>query len=277
MGHEVAGRSRPTCSARCRARPIPRSGWRLRAPARSARMLEEFAPDAIHLATEGPLCLAARRWCLRARLALHHRLSHAISRLCRGAHRAAGANGSGATSAGSTRPAQAILASTAVDRGDAGGAWPDAGARRGAAGVDLAQFPARTWRRIRRSRGLPGPIQLYVGRVAVEKNIEAFLDRRHPGTKVVVGDGPARAALERRYPRRAFPRPAVRRGARRGLCRGRRVRLSQPHRHVRAGDDRGAGLRHAGRGLSGDRADRRARRPRRARWTRISTPRSPTR
>ncbi len=49
-------------------------------------------------------------------------------------------------------------------------------------------------------RDLPRPIQLYVGRVAVEKNIEAFLAAASPGTKVVVGDGPARAALERRYP-----------------------------------------------------------------------------
>jgi glycosyltransferase involved in cell wall biosynthesis len=47
---------------------------------------------------------------------------------------------------------------------------------------------------------LPRPIQLYVGRVAVEKNLEAFLATNHPGTKVVVGDGPARAALERAYP-----------------------------------------------------------------------------
>ena len=41
-----------------------------------------------------------------------------------------------------------------------------------------------------------GPCWLYVGRVAVEKNIEAFLKLDLPGTKVVVGDGPARARLE---------------------------------------------------------------------------------
>ncbi len=54
---------------------------------------------------------------------------------------------------------------------------------------------------------LPGPIQLYVGRVAVEKNIEAFLASGHPGTKVVVGDGPARASLEARYPEAKFLGP----------------------------------------------------------------------
>jgi glycosyltransferase involved in cell wall biosynthesis len=51
---------------------------------------------------------------------------------------------------------------------------------------------------------LPRPIFLSVGRVAVEKNLEAFLELDLPGTKVVVGDGPARAALERKYPKAVF-------------------------------------------------------------------------
>jgi glycosyltransferase involved in cell wall biosynthesis len=45
---------------------------------------------------------------------------------------------------------------------------------------------------------------MYVGRVAVEKNIEAFLALDVPGTKVVVGDGPQRAALQRRFPDAVF-------------------------------------------------------------------------
>jgi len=52
--------------------------------------------------------------------------------------------------------------------------------------------------------GLPGPILLYVGRVAVEKNIEAFLACPYPGTKVVVGDGPARATLAAKFPQALF-------------------------------------------------------------------------
>ncbi|MHB0987012.1 MAG: glycosyltransferase, partial [Sulfuricella sp.] len=51
---------------------------------------------------------------------------------------------------------------------------------------------------------LPGPHLLYVGRIAVEKNIEAFLALKTPGTKIVVGDGPARAELEARYPDAIF-------------------------------------------------------------------------
>jgi glycosyltransferase involved in cell wall biosynthesis len=54
---------------------------------------------------------------------------------------------------------------------------------------------------------LPGPIQLYVGRVAIEKNIEAFLSADHPGTKIVVGDGPARAMLAARFPAAHFLGP----------------------------------------------------------------------
>ena len=53
----------------------------------------------------------------------------------------------------------------------------------------------------------PRPIWLYVGRVAVEKNVEAFLALDLPGTKVVVGDGPARASLEARYPAVQFVGP----------------------------------------------------------------------
>src|SRR3546814_20790994 len=48
--------------------------------------------------------------------------------------------------------------------------------------------------------GLPRPLQLYVGRVAVEKNIGAFLDCDRPGTKVVVGEGPAVAELKAQHP-----------------------------------------------------------------------------
>ena len=51
---------------------------------------------------------------------------------------------------------------------------------------------------------LPRPVSLYVGRVSVEKNIEAFLSLDLPGTKLVVGDGPQRAALEKRFPDAVF-------------------------------------------------------------------------
>ena len=66
-------------------------------------------------------------------------------------------------------------------------------------GVDTSLFHPRSV-----DLCLPMPVFLCVGRVAVEKNLEAFLDLDLPGTKLVVGDGPARAALERKYPDAVF-------------------------------------------------------------------------
>ena len=66
-------------------------------------------------------------------------------------------------------------------------------------GVDTGQFHPRPV-----DLGLPRPVFLCVGRVAVEKNLEAFLGLDLPGTKLIVGDGPARAALARKYPQAVF-------------------------------------------------------------------------
>jgi glycosyltransferase involved in cell wall biosynthesis len=164
-------------------------------------LLEEFAPAAIHLATEGPLCVAARRWCLRQHrpfsTAYHTQFPDYVSarsgvpaewiwRYIRWFH----------------GPSAAILASTPSIRQSLVDHGLDQ-VRHWGRGVDLDQFhpglvphPAMT--------GLDGPVQLYVGRVAVEKNLEAFLKTSHPGTKVVVGDGPARTSLEARYPEAKF-------------------------------------------------------------------------
>jgi glycosyltransferase involved in cell wall biosynthesis len=66
-------------------------------------------------------------------------------------------------------------------------------------GVDLSLFTVAGPRHPEFD-GLANPIQLYVGRVAVEKNVEAFLKARHPGSKVVVGDGPALEKLKAEFP-----------------------------------------------------------------------------
>lgn len=163
--------------------------------------LEDFGPEAIHLSTEGPLCAAARRWCLNHDLAFttayHTQFPDYLAKrtrlpvglfwhYIRRFH----------------RPAQAVLASTASVRGqlELHGIGP---VRHWGRGVDLVNFtpdaqpPAEF-------ANLPRPIMLYVGRVAVEKNIAAFLACDHQGTKVVVGDGPALKALEARYPDALF-------------------------------------------------------------------------
>ena len=107
---------------------------------------------------------------------------------------------------------------------------------------------------------LPRPIFLSAGRVAVEKNLEAFLSLDLPGSKVVIGEGPQEAELRQRFPDAKFL------GLRKGgelagaYGRGRRVRVSEPDRHVRRRAARSARLRRAGRGLSGDGPARRDRR-----------------
>ena len=170
-------------------------------PERIGRAVQAFGADAVHLATEGPLCLAARRWCLRQGVpfttAYHTHFPDYVAKR------------TGLPSAWIWRyirwfhgPAQAVLVSTASVRGE----LRERGIRQvrpWGRGVDHGLFrpgapPPEAF------RALPRPIQLYVGRVAVEKNLEAFLANGHPGSKVVVGDGPARAALEQRFPHAHF-------------------------------------------------------------------------
>lgn len=159
--------------------------------------LTEFAPDAVHIATEGPLGIAARRFCLDHGYpftsAYHTQFPDYLARrtglpaamfwpFIRWFH----------------GPAAAILVSTGTVRQQ----LRDQGLSQlvhWGRGVDLGCFSPSAPRPDLYA-GLQGPIQLYVGRVAVEKNIEAFLSSRHPGSKVVVGDGPAREALARAYP-----------------------------------------------------------------------------
>ena len=160
-----------------------------------------FAPDAIHIATEGPLGIAARAWCLKRRrpfttayhtqfpdyLSARTRLpAHLFWRYIRWFH----------------EPAHSVLVSTPTlaRQMHARGILQT---RLWGRGVDTALFrPEGT--RHPDIAAMPGPVQLYVGRVAVEKNLSAFLDLDLPGTKAVIGDGPARAAFEARYPEARF-------------------------------------------------------------------------
>jgi len=159
------------------------------------KLMSRIDADAVHIATEGPLGWAARRWCVRngvpfttayhtafpeyveARTPLSADLLYPIFRRFHAA-------GSG------------VLVATATVR-DLLRAKGFTNIVDWTRGVDTAQFHADVgdagW-------GFEGPVQLYVGRVAVEKNIEAFLEADTPGTKVVVGDGPAMAKLQAAYP-----------------------------------------------------------------------------
>jgi glycosyltransferase involved in cell wall biosynthesis len=158
----------------------------------------EFSPQALHIATEGPLGFCARRFCLaygmrfttsyhtqfpkylRARFPIPMSVSYRALRWFHGA-------------------AERCMVSTPSVRRDLESqgfanlaAWHR--------GVDTSLFKPQSKDFLR----LPRPIAAYVGRVSVEKNVEAFLDMAWAGSKIVIGDGPLRSRLEQRYPEATF-------------------------------------------------------------------------
>ncbi len=163
-----------------------------------ARRIDAFAPQAVHIATEGPLGLAARRFCayrglrfttsyhtqfpqyLRARFPVPERFSYAMLRRFHA-------------------PARRCMVSTESLRRE----LASRGFRNLAIwrrGVDTELFRPRD----KSALTLPRPIAAYVGRVAVEKNVGAFLAMPWHGSKVVIGDGPARVPLQRDHPDAEF-------------------------------------------------------------------------
>ncbi|WP_213769588.1 glycosyltransferase family 1 protein [Bradyrhizobium sp. dw_78] len=159
-----------------------------------ARRIEAAAPDAVHIATEGPVGWSVRAYCRRRKLAfttsyttrfpeyiqvrtlLPVSVGYAVLRHFHDA-------------AAMTMVATASLKQELAARGFRKlGFWTR--------GVDTDLFrpdePA--------TLDLPRPIFMTMGRVAVEKNLDAFLSLDLPGSKVVIGDGPQRTELERRYP-----------------------------------------------------------------------------
>jgi glycosyltransferase involved in cell wall biosynthesis len=167
----------------------------------AARRIEAIAPDHIHIATEGPIGLATRSYCrragrafttsyhtrfpeyIRARAPVPESLAYAFLRWFHA-------------------PAVAVMTPTPTIR--------DELTRRGfgrvkiwSRGVDHDLFHPRPIDAL----ALPRPIFLYVGRLAVEKNLAALLALDLPGSTVIVGGGPARAALQRAYPNAHFLGP----------------------------------------------------------------------
>ncbi len=167
-------------------------------PGAVQRRIEDCNPDHIHIVTEGPLGLLARRVCMRqgrpfttnyhtrfpeyisARLPIPEALTYSLLRRF---------HNSGAATLVATRSLQNELGGRGFTR-----------VRPWTRGVDTDLFtPDR-----REDLGLPRPVFLYVGRVAVEKTIEDFLSLDLPGSKVVVGVGPALDGLRARFPRAHF-------------------------------------------------------------------------
>lgn len=162
------------------------------------RKLEAFDPDAIHIATEGPLGLAARRYCLSKRLPFttsFHTLFAEYIKVRTGLPLAIGY----AFLSWFHNRAERTMAATPgmVERLEK---WGFRSPVLWSRGVDTDLF------RPSPKDILPsaGPRLMYVGRVAVEKNLEAFLKLDTPGIKYIVGDGPQRKELEGKYPEAVF-------------------------------------------------------------------------
>lgn len=164
-----------------------------------AEIIARLAPDHIHIATEGPLGLQAKFFCIERGLAhttsYHTRFPQYVSArvpvptewsyaYLRWFH-----SGAAATLV----PTPSILAELREHGFGNLRIW--------SRGVDTARFhpgPKTAF------ANLPGPHLLYVGRVAVEKNVEAFLRLKTPGTRIVVGDGPQLAELRQAFPEAVF-------------------------------------------------------------------------
>jgi hypothetical protein len=165
---------------------------------RVKRRIEQMCPDVVHIVTEGPLGLAARKFCL------HEKLRFTSAYLTRYPELAeAGAKLPLSLSYAYLRrfhaPSQAVLVPAAAIRAelirrgfDNTVLWP--------AGVDRELFTPGDRSFLATLR----PIFLYAGRLAADKNVEAFLRLELPGSKWVVGDGPLRTRLERAYPKVRF-------------------------------------------------------------------------
>ena len=163
-----------------------------------ARRIEAFAPNALHIATEGPLGWAARRHCLargrrfttsyhtqfpqylKSRFPVPLWLSYAVLRRFHAA-------------------AQHCMVSTpSVQRELAGRGFRNL--VRWSRGVNTELFRPRSKDFLQ----LPRPIAAFAGRLAVEKNIDAFLEMPWSGSKIVIGDGPERQRLESQFPQATF-------------------------------------------------------------------------
>ncbi len=168
------------------------------------RRILAFAPEAVHIATEGPLGQAARSLCLKWKMpfttSYHTKFPEYIKarfpfvplswpyKFVRDFH----------NSGGQTMVTTPSMVEFLKDRGFEGLApW--------ARGVDLSLFhPEQRFTPEDVYKNLPRPIFVNIGRVAVEKNIEAFLKLDLPGSKVVVGDGPQLEQLKKKYPQIHF-------------------------------------------------------------------------
>lgn len=200
LGHEVAFITPDLFkTVACPTYPEIRLAWM---PGKKvAEMIEAFKPDCLHIATEGPLGWAARRIALKTKrpftTAYHTRfpeyvkarfgiplgLSYAVFRWFH-------------------RPSSGVMVATPSIQEELS-ARGFKKIKTWSRGVDLSRFnnTGLVTKECEADTGKANPVFLYAGRVAIEKNIEAFLEIDLPGEKWVAGDGPQRAELQKKYPK----------------------------------------------------------------------------
>ena len=165
------------------------------------RMLDAFAPDIVHISTEGPIGWSARAWCkvrgVPFTTAFHTRFPDYVA-----VRTGISAERFWPIMRRFHQPSQAVLVATRslehelAARGIGNSVQWSRGIDRWIFRPDGEGHPDLA--------NLPRPIMLNVGRVSAEKNLEVFLDAQVPGTKVIVGDGPALEAMRQRYPDAVF-------------------------------------------------------------------------
>ncbi|WP_417784069.1 glycosyltransferase family 4 protein [Terasakiella pusilla] len=158
-----------------------------------ARLIRAFRPSAIHISTEGPLGIAARKFCMKHGLpfttAFHTRFPEYVE-----ARTKIPARYTNLIMKWFHKPSRAIMTATKSLRDELRAQGFD-NVVTWTRGIDTDLFHPRE----KLFQDLPRPLFMYVGRVAVEKNIKAFLDLDLPGSKVVVGDGPQLEQLKKEY------------------------------------------------------------------------------
>ncbi len=171
---------------------------------RIKRMIRDFQPDKIHIATEGPLGWAARKYCMKNNktftTSFHTQFPDYVAKrfawLIPPLYKAVHTHAIGIVKK-FHKPSSTLFVATQTLEDQLKDWGFEIPMKRLTRGVDYSVFYPGEKTILKDKKT---PIALYVGRIAIEKNLEAFLDMDWDGTKVMVGDGPVRHELEKKHP-----------------------------------------------------------------------------
>jgi glycosyltransferase involved in cell wall biosynthesis len=155
--------------------------------------IRAFAPEALHIATEGPLGLSARRYCVRHGLRFTTSYHTQFPQYLRARYPIPVGWSYGALRWFHAAAVRCMVSTASVRKDLSSRGFENLASWRRGVDTELFKPGAKDFLQ------LPRPIAAYVGRVAVEKNIDAFLQMRWSGSKIVIGDGPERPRLQTEY------------------------------------------------------------------------------